>query len=150
MSIEVSSDVVIHRSAAEVAAYAADPAHAPHWYSNIEEVEWSGEALLRVGAKFAFVSRIARRAVAHWLEVREYVPGQRLVMRGGEGSFPIETTYTWEALADGFTRMTLRNRSEPTGLLRFVAPLLRPAVRRAIQRDLAVLKRRLESSPEEL
>jgi hypothetical protein len=40
--------------------------------------------------------------------------------------------------------MTLRNRGEPTGLMRFAAPLLASAMRRSIQKDLARLKRLLE------
>jgi hypothetical protein len=56
----------------------------------------------------------------------------------------METTYTWAADGDA-TRMTLRNRGEPRGFSRLLAPLMGPAVRRANRKDLAALKRRLES-----
>jgi hypothetical protein len=55
----------------------------------------------------------------------------------------METTYTFEA-AGGGTRMTLRNRGEPSGFSRLVAPLMASAMRRANQKDLARLRERLE------
>jgi hypothetical protein len=66
-------------------------------------------------------------------------------MRTSEAPFPMETTYTWEA-APGGTRMTLRNRGEPSGFGRVVAPLMATAMRRANQKDLARLKAILESA----
>ena len=42
------------------------------------------------------------------------------------------------------TRMTLRNRGEPAGFSRIVAPLLAGAMRRANSKDLARLKTLLE------
>ena len=57
----------------------------------------------------------------------------------------METTYTWEATANGGTRMTLRNRGNPSGFLRFVAPLMSVAMRHANRKDLACLKQVLES-----
>ena len=73
----------------------------------------------------------------------DFVPGVRLVMRT-ETPFPMETTYTWEALADGQTRMTLRNRGAPTGFSRIFAPFMTSAMRRANRNDLLRLKERLE------
>ena len=67
-------------------------------------------------------------------------------MRTAEGPFPMETTYTWEAAAEGATRMTLRNRGEPSGFAKVSAPLMAAAMKRATSKDLAALKRRLESS----
>ena len=56
----------------------------------------------------------------------------------------METTYTWEALDPGRTRMTLRNRGEPTGFSKVVAPMMAMAMRRANRKDLALLKAILE------
>jgi hypothetical protein len=65
-------------------------------------------------------------------------------MSTAEGPFPMETTYTWEAVHDTQTRMTLRNRGEPTGFARVARPVMAAAIRRANQKDLANLKQILE------
>ena len=65
-------------------------------------------------------------------------------MRTAEGPFPMETTYTWEAMASGGTRMTLRNRGTPAGFSKLVAPFMASAVRRANRKDLARLAALLE------
>ena len=39
--------------------------------------------------------------MAYIYEVVELVPSKRLVMRTADGPFPMETTYTWETVADG-------------------------------------------------
>lgn len=57
----------------------------------------------------------------------------------------METTYTWEEVADGQTQMTLRNRGTPAGFSKWIAPFMASAVRRANQKDLALLKKRLEA-----
>lgn len=59
----------------------------------------------------------------------------------------METIYTWDDTRSGGTRMKLRNRGEPSGFSRFVAPMMASAMRRANQKDLARLKAILESSP---
>jgi hypothetical protein len=68
-------------------------------------------------------------------------------MRTAEGPFPMETTYAWDDVGEGATRMTLRNRGEPAGFARITAPMMAAAVRRANRRDLARLKRILEAEP---
>ena len=57
----------------------------------------------------------------------------------------METTYTWQPVADGRTRMTLRNRGTPVGFSKWVAPFMAFAMRRANRKDLALLKRLLEN-----
>ena len=68
-------------------------------------------------------------------------------MRTAEGPFPMETTYTWEDAAAASTRMTLRNRGEPSGFARVAAPMMASAMRRANTKDLARLKTILEMRP---
>jgi hypothetical protein len=145
MTVDVVTEIVIDRSVHQVASYAADPSHAPEWYANIERVEWKTPRPAAVGSAVAFVARFLGRRLAYTYEVVELEPGRRLVMRTQEGPFPMETTYTWEAVGEGSTRMTLRNRGEPTGFAKVTAPVMEAAMRRANRKDLATLKRLLES-----
>jgi uncharacterized membrane protein len=144
VAVDVLTETVIDRPRAQVAAYAADPGHAPDWYENIESVEWKTQPPIAVGSRMAFVARFLGRRLAYTYEIVELEPGEKLVMRTAEGPFPMETTYTWESAGDTSTRMTLRNRGEPSGFSRVSAPLMAAAMRRANRKDLARLKALLE------
>ena len=144
--VDVLTDVIIHRPAPAVSAYAADPANAPDWYVNIESARWGTPPPLRTGAQIAFAAHFLGRRLEYIYEVAEFVPGERLVMRTAQGPFPMETTYTWAPAGDGATRMTLRNRGEPAGFARDLTPFVAGAMRRANGKDLARLKSILEAS----
>jgi uncharacterized membrane protein len=146
MAVDVLSEIVIDRPCEQVAAYAADPSHAPDWYVNIASVEWLTDPPVRVGSRMAFVARFLGRRLAYTYEIVEYVPGERLVMRTAQGPFPMETTYTWRTEGDDRTRMTLRNRGEPAGFSRPAGPFVAMAMRRANRNDLTALKARLETA----
>ena len=66
-------------------------------------------------------------------------------MSTAQGPFPMETTYAWSGAGDGATRMTLRNRGEPAGFTKLVAPVLSRAMRRANEKDLLRLRTVLEA-----
>jgi uncharacterized protein YndB with AHSA1/START domain len=144
VSVDVRTEIDIARPVHEVAAYAADPDHAPEWYANIESVEWKTDPPLQVGSVVGFVARFLGRRLAYDYEFVDLVPGERLVMRTAEGPFPMETTYTWTPTADNGTHMTLRNQGEPAGFSKLIAPFMAPAMRRANRKDLAALKAILE------
>lgn len=146
MPIDVLTDVVISRPRDRVAAYAGDPSNAPHWYANIRSVEWRTPPPLDVGSQLDFVAHFLGRRLAYTYELVELTPGERLVMRTAQGPFPMETTYEWEPVGDGATRMRLRNRGTPEGFSRLAAPFLAMSVRRANRKDLARLKEILEGS----
>lgn len=145
MPVDVQTEVEIDRPRAEVVAYAADPENAPAWYENIKSVDLKTEKPLGVGSRIAFAAAFLGRQLAYTYEVKAFVPGERLVMSTADGPFAMETTYTWADAAHGGTKMTLRNRGEPTGFSRVAAPMLVRAMRRANRKDLARLKEILES-----
>ena len=145
MPVDVLTEITIARPADAVAAYAADPANAPAWYENIASVRWETEPPLRTGSRVAFTARFLGRSLAYTYEITEFVAAERLVMRTAQGPFPMETTYTWQALDDHSTRMTLRNRGEPTGFSKLAGSVMTAAMRRANRKDLANLRQILEA-----
>src|SRR5450631_2451717 len=111
MVVDVMTAINIARPRDEVSAFAADPSNATAWYKNIKAVDWDTPPPVIVGSRIRFLGR----TLTYTYEVRELEPGRRFVMATAQGPFPMETTYTWEDVADGATRMILGNRGEPSG-----------------------------------
>ncbi len=149
MAVDVLTEILIQRPRAEVASYAANPDNATAWYANIESVEWRTEPPLQVGSLVALRARFLGRQLEYTYRITDLVPGRRLVMGTADGPFAMETTYEWSD--DGLgTQMTLRNAGTPTGFGSVLGPAMAAAMRRANQKDLARLKRLLESRNPEL
>ena len=144
MDVDVVTEIEIAAPPARVAAYASDPDNATAWYQNIKSVEWRSSPPARVGSQMAFVAEFLGRRIAYTYEIKELVPGQRMVMATSDGPFAMETTYTWAEAADGATLMTLRNRGNPSGFSKLAAPAMAAAMRRANRKDLARIKAILE------
>lgn len=144
MPVDVVTEAVIARPRSEVAAFACDPDRATAWYENIKAAAWETEPPLRAGSRIRFTAQFMGRRLDYTYEVREHVPGARMVMSTQEGPFPMETTYEFADADEGATRMTLRNRGEPSGLSKVAAPLMARAMQRANRKDLERLKALLE------
>src|SRR6058998_406776 len=146
MVVDVVTTIEISRPRETVAAFASDPGNVTAWYENIKRVEWKTTPPVSVGSRIAFVAHFLGKELAYTYEVHELDPGKRLVMRTDEGPFPMETTYIWEDTVTGGTRMTLRNRGNPSGFSKVAAPLMARSMRRANNKDLAKLKQLLEAA----
>ena len=144
MDVDVLTDIEIERPRSEVADYVSDPDNATAWYENIKKVEWKSPKTLQVGAKVAFEARFLGRKIEYTYEIKEYVPGQSLVMSTAAGPFPMETSYTFSETPSGATIVELRNRGRPSGFGTIVAPAMAGAMKRANRKDLARLKSILE------
>lgn len=149
MSVDVSTSIIIGCPRLEVSDFAGHPSNAPEWYVNIKSVDWVTEPVPEVGSRVAFVAQFLGRRLAYTYEITELEPGRRMVMRTAEGPFPMETSYTWEDAAEAATKMTLRNRGQPLGFSRAMAPLMVLAMRRANRKDLRLLKGILEGGSSE-
>jgi uncharacterized membrane protein len=145
VAVDVLTEIVITRPADAVAAYAADPSNAPAWYANITSISWETSPPLQAGSRIAFTAQFLGRHRADTNEITDFIPAKRLVMRTAQGPFPMETTYTWHAIDDRSTRMTLRNRGEPAGFSKLAAPLMTIAMKRANRKDLRNLRAILET-----
>src|SRR5579884_1514317 len=144
MTVDVVTEIEIARAREKVAAFAADPGNATAWYKNIKAVEWETPPPVTVGSKLKFRAQFLGRTLEYTYEVRELDPARRFVMATAQGPFPMETTYVWEDAAPGRTKMTLRNRGEPSGFAAIAAPVMTLAMRKANEADLRRLKALLE------
>lgn len=143
MSVDVQVETIIDSPLEQVAAFAGDPTNAPRWYANIKSVVWVTAPPIALGSKMTFVAQFLGKRLEYTYEIVELVPSSRLVMRTAQGPFPMETTYTWEARGTS-TFMTLRNRGQPSGFSKLLAPVMAAAMRRETTKDLARLKAVLE------
>lgn len=143
----MSVETKVARRREHVASYATDWRNDPEWIGALRDVA------LVTGEPFGVGSRIARsaaflgRRVDYVNEVVEYAPGRRLVMRSVQAPFPMTVTYEFED-AEGGTVMRIRAEGDASGFYRVAGPLLSRAVKRSIARDLARLKRTLETRTE--
>ncbi len=144
MAVDVVTEINIASLRDEVSAFAADPSNAKAWYKNIKAVEWDTPPPVVVGSRIQFRAQFLGRTLNYTYDVRELEPGRRFVMATAKGPFPMETTYAWEDVADGATKMTLRNRGEPSGFSAVTAPVMTRAMRKADMADLRRLKAHLE------
>jgi uncharacterized membrane protein len=144
MVVDVVTEIEIERRRDEVAAFASDPTNATAWYKNIQSVEWETAPPVAVGSRVRFRARFLGRTLEYTYEIREIEPGHRFVMATAQGPFPMETTYTWTHAAGGGTRMSLRNRGEPSGFAAVTASVMTRAMRKANEADLRRLKALLE------
>jgi len=145
VSVDVRATIVVDRAIAEVATYSGDPANAPTWYRRIDSAEWLTEPPVMLGSRIRFEATFLGRDLGYVYEVVEYTPGEQIEMRTVEGPFPMSTTYTWRAVGDEHTHMTLRNHGEPAGFTKLATPFIKRAMRRAMNQDLGDLKQLLEA-----
>jgi uncharacterized membrane protein len=130
MFVDVRTQIEIERPRHEVATYVSDPSNVTEWYRNIRSVEWETPPPVAEGSRMRFRARFLGRDLTYTYEVRELVPGERLVMGTSEGPFTMETTYTFEDAPSGGTRVGLRNRGEPSGFAKVMSSVMTKAMRR--------------------
>ena len=142
--VDVFTEIIINCPIQKVSEYASNPANAPEWYVNIDSAEWITPKSLNVGSKIAFKAQFLGRQLAYIYEIVEYIPNQKLVMKTADGPFPMETTYTWESMADQLTKMTLTNKGNPTGFSMLFTPFIASMMKKANMKDLKKIKELLE------
>jgi hypothetical protein len=143
MAIDVTARTVITRPREDVAAYVIDHRNDPIWIGGISESELLGTGPIAEGSRVRRVASFLGKRIEYVNEVVRLEPGRLLDMRSVKSPFPMRVTYAFADGAGG-TETSVRVQGEPSGVYRIGGPMMRRAVQRSIDRDVATLKRVLE------
>ncbi|HYC86369.1 MAG TPA: SRPBCC family protein, partial [Chryseosolibacter sp.] len=69
--VDVTTDIIIHAPAGEVAAFACDPDRAPEWYENIKSVRWETPKPIQPGSRILFTAQFLGKELNYTYEVRQ-------------------------------------------------------------------------------
>ena len=143
MPVDVTATGAIGRPREEVAAFLQDPANDTAWIGGLRSARQLTPGPVAVGSRVERVASFLGRRVEYVNEIIE-LTGDRLVMRSVRSPFPMRVTYGHRQAGDGTTEVSVRVEGDAGRFYALAAPLLGPAVRRSIVRDLRNLKRVLE------
>ena len=115
---------------------------------HIEHVEFLSETRTGVGARFRETRVVGGRKATTVLEVTEYVPDERVRFVSDQGGTIWDTVFTVAPGPDGRgTRLVMVMEARPHRLLaKFVTPLMKGVVAKAVAADLDAMKAYAERS----
>jgi uncharacterized protein YndB with AHSA1/START domain len=145
VGIDVTAETTIARPREEVAAFATDPVNDTRWILALDSARVLTDGAPGPGMRVERIASFLGRRLEYVNEVTELEPGRRLVMRSVKAPFPMTVVYEFEDAPGGGTLMRITTQGDATGFYRVAAPALAAAVRRGVNKDLAALKRLLET-----
>lgn len=141
--MDVSAQTVIDRPLEDVFGYMSKLHNVPEWLDGCKkvwELEGDSEA---VGGKVAHLDEFMGREFEAHFEVIEWEAPRRMVFEAISGPFRGTSEETLDE-EEGATRVTIRVKGEPTGVLKFLSFGASRMAQQQIERSLDNLKEILE------
>jgi uncharacterized protein YndB with AHSA1/START domain len=140
----------VERPAAEVFAYATDPALFSEWQKGVVEGHLDGPAdgtqAPAVGAKCVTTRRIGGANRPSTSELVQIDPPKTWSVRGIDGPIRAAVDVVVEPVTDSLSRLTISVDFTGHGIGKILVPLMvRPEARKEMPDNMAALKRRMEA-----
>ncbi len=140
--------VQIDRPVDEVFAFVTDPANFPRWAGAlVKESHQTSPGPVGVDTTFTQANVLMGRRFVSEMRVVTYEPPRRFEYATTSGPIRFAGHYTFAPVGGNSTRFTSVDESEPSGLLRYLQPLLQLFAQRQITANLARLKAVIEAQP---
>ncbi len=144
MGVDVQAEISIASPRQEVAAFAMEAENDSRWIGGISEARRLTEPPTGVGTRVERIASFLGRRIEYVMEVSEYEPPARIVLRSIKSPFPMCVSYEFED-RDGATLARIRIEGTAEGFYRIAAPVLGRAVKQSIARDLRNLRALFET-----
>jgi hypothetical protein len=144
----ITTSAEIDRPAAEVFAYATDPARFSEWQKGVVDGRMDGPAngIPAVGAKCVTTRRIGGANRPSTSELVHIDPPRSWGVRGTDGPIRAVVDVLVEPLADSRSRLTISVDFTGHGIGRVLVPLMvRREARKEMPDNMAALKQRIEA-----
>jgi uncharacterized membrane protein len=140
-----SASVVIRRAAADVFAFVTTPENDPLWVRVCKGIRRLGAEPIRVGARLIEQVGFLGFVVPYTWEVTRFEPGRAITYSSRKGIVPMVITIAIESDGDS-TRVTQQIELRVPRGVPFTAAIATMVARREAERNLAMLKQRLEGT----
>ena len=141
---EFESSVYIDRPLQDVFDVVVDFDNLVNWQGGIDSSGWVSEGPFGVGSTAHFVTRFLGRKIETELQVSAWEPPHKAAVKGVNGPFPYEITWTLEPQGEG-TLLTSASRSEHGGFFRLAEGLVVRQLKKQVDANNNSLKLLMES-----
>jgi hypothetical protein len=137
---------VVDRPAAEVFAYATDPAHFREWQQGLIDGHLDPPGPPQVGAKCVTTRRIGGASRTVTSEVTHIDPPRTWGVRGIDGAVRATVEVTVEPVTEASSRLTIAVDFDGHGIGKLLVPLIvRRQAHKEMPANIEALKRRIEA-----
>jgi uncharacterized protein YndB with AHSA1/START domain len=131
-TVSITTDLAA--APADVFAVVADFAQGPRWQPNMRSARWTSAPPHGVGSTFEQTAHFMGRDMTAAYEVTELDAPRVVAIRSTSGPFAISVRRVLEPHGGG-TRITETASGGPGGVGKLLDPLMKPMLRRTIERD---------------
>lgn len=142
--VNVETSVLINQPIEKVFEFVTTPENDAQWYIGVESRDHTPGEPAGVGSTSQSTMRFLGVEVTVTWEVTEYEPPTKIEVKSIEGPVSIEAEYTFEAITEGQTKVTVEGEADVAGLFSLAEPLVERMAQRQWEASFENLKDVLE------
>ena len=142
--IKVETSVFVNQPIDKVFAYVTKPENDAQWYVGVESWDHTPDEPAGVGSTSQSKIRFLGVPITVTWEVTEYEPPTKIEVETQEGPVSVEAEYTFEAVGEGQTKVTVCGEADLKGVFDLAEPLVERVALRQWKASLENLKDVLE------
>ncbi len=143
--IEVETSVLVNQSIEKVFEFVTTPENDAQWYIGVESRDHTPGEPAGVGSTSQSTLRFLGVSVTVDWEVTAYDPPNRIAVKTIKGPVSIESGYTFEAVAEGQTKVSVHGEADVSGVFSLAEPIVERMAQRQWEASFENLKDVMET-----